>query len=465
MHQALLQQILDRAHAFDIVLVSTPSEAQTPWWQSRLEAGRGQILSQHAEVLCMHEDWNGGAGNGLGTLYALQQADQRIDLMAKLASGARVALYHTAGKGTRLAPLPGAEGHNKPGVRLPGLVHLHGTDTPITLLEAVLRQTSLYAAGREGRVSVFWGDQVFIPSVGPRVPGHHADILCRLRAFPDAATWQAEKLHNYGLIAVSETGDAAQVEKITHATATNLALQDRIPTAAIGTSLGSFSMSRELTEVLLHEFSPELEARTGKMDTDPHFWMPLTLDVATYVAQRARKGISAEEATAHHVRMRAMAADLDGPLFGAVDVGTDAWWWDYGTLQNWHANVRRLLDDGTEPGGMRQFFGVQRTGDSVVVGGAPIGSWSRSVLVDVDGQIDAHDSVAVATRGPLKLDRALLYAVRTEQALRAEDCVLAEGKGPRMQTSLDRDGGADWEVCLPGNPMSYAEWYRSNPEE
>ena len=164
-------------------------------------------------------------------------------------------------------------------------------------------------------------------------------------------------------------------------------------------------------------------------------------------------------------RMRAMAADLDGPLFGAVDVGTDAWWWDYGTLQNWHANVRRLLDDGTEPGGMRQFFGVQRTGDSVVVGGAPIGSWSRSVLVDVDGQIDAHDSVAVATRGPLKLDRALLYAVRTEQALRAEDCVLAEGKGPRMQTSLDRDGGADWEVCLPGNPMSYAEWYRSNPEE
>ena len=149
----------------------------------------------------------------------------------------------------------------------------------------------------------------------------------------------------------------------------------------------------------------------------------------------------------------------------AVDVGTDAWWWDYGTLQNWHANVRRLLDDGTEPGGMRQFFGVQRTGDSVVVGGAPIGSWSRSVLVDVDGQIDAHDSVAVATRGPLKLDRALLYAVRTEQALRAEDCVLAEGKGPRMQTSLDRDGGADWEVCLPGNPMSYAEWYRSNPEE
>ena len=27
-----------------------------------------------ATVLCVHEDWNGGAGNGLGTLYAFQKA-------------------------------------------------------------------------------------------------------------------------------------------------------------------------------------------------------------------------------------------------------------------------------------------------------------------------------------------------------------------------------------------------------
>jgi hypothetical protein len=29
--------------------------------------------------------------------------------------GKAVAIYHTAGKGTRLAPLPGAENNNKPG--------------------------------------------------------------------------------------------------------------------------------------------------------------------------------------------------------------------------------------------------------------------------------------------------------------------------------------------------------------
>lgn len=30
-----------------------------------------------------------------------------------------VGLYHTAGKGTRLSPLPGAENNNKPAVQLP----------------------------------------------------------------------------------------------------------------------------------------------------------------------------------------------------------------------------------------------------------------------------------------------------------------------------------------------------------
>lgn len=68
--------------------------------------------------------------------------------------GKAVAIYHTAGKGTRLAPLPGAENNNKPGVKLPGLVSVNGQLEPITVLECVLRQTSSYGAVRGGRCSV-----------------------------------------------------------------------------------------------------------------------------------------------------------------------------------------------------------------------------------------------------------------------------------------------------------------------
>lgn len=42
------------------------------------------------------------------------------DIAEQLKAGTiSVGLYHTAGKGTRLAPLPGAENNNKPGVKLP----------------------------------------------------------------------------------------------------------------------------------------------------------------------------------------------------------------------------------------------------------------------------------------------------------------------------------------------------------
>jgi hypothetical protein len=59
----------------------------------------------------------------LGTLYAFQKACKvakekyNVDLADELKSGnVSAALYHTAGKGTRLAPLPASENNNKPGV-------------------------------------------------------------------------------------------------------------------------------------------------------------------------------------------------------------------------------------------------------------------------------------------------------------------------------------------------------------
>jgi len=81
--------------------------------------------SNYPLVLAVSEDWNdpGGAGNGLGTLYAVQKASTLaltkygINLLQELNDGnISASLYHTAGKGTRLAPLPASENNNKPGV-------------------------------------------------------------------------------------------------------------------------------------------------------------------------------------------------------------------------------------------------------------------------------------------------------------------------------------------------------------
>lgn len=61
------------------------------YWQKRLEAGRGVVIPPSALVLSVFEDWEGGAGNAFGTLYAWQKAcalatARGVDLNADLAS-------------------------------------------------------------------------------------------------------------------------------------------------------------------------------------------------------------------------------------------------------------------------------------------------------------------------------------------------------------------------------------------
>lgn len=113
---------------FDVTIICTTDDHQAAYWMSILETDNatGGGLLRGRKVLAVSEDWTaaGGAGNGLGTLYAwtkacalaVQKYDS-FDLAAALASGSvSAALYHTAGKGTRMAPLPASENNNKPGV-------------------------------------------------------------------------------------------------------------------------------------------------------------------------------------------------------------------------------------------------------------------------------------------------------------------------------------------------------------
>ena len=206
--KAMLLEIdaMQGPEGFDVIIVCCSNLAAERFWQARLSETATEVTGCASTiVLAVHEDWNGGAGNGLGTLYAFQKACAKAaesghgDLLAKLKGGAAMAIYHTAGKGTRMAPLPGAENNNKPGVKLSALVkvgsgtltrpqpnpnhnprpavlqcrrtnphpnpdpdsnQVGGEQRPLTILEAVVRQTSSYARVRKGRCSVFWGDQV-----------------------------------------------------------------------------------------------------------------------------------------------------------------------------------------------------------------------------------------------------------------------------------------------------------------
>eukprot|EP00940_MAST-03C_sp_MAST-3C-sp2_P001667 g1667.t1 len=505
----------DKVRGFDVVIVCTSDPSSERFWQKRLEDGEG-VVPIETKICVVHEDWEGGAGNALGTLYAFQKADAKFKkdksnakgrglVEAMTAGDISVALYHTAGKGTRLAPLPGSESNNKPGVKLPSMIKIGTKSECATILESVIRQTGLYAGVRKGRLSVFWGDQIFVPTVdATAAPTHHADILAMLGKFPSAKEWEERGLEKYGLITVNDKGDASQVEKVSHQTASKL-LADMGTLVAAGTSLGSFSVSSRMLKELLNEFNSELKAKKGKLDTDPHWWMPFTLPEDGYVRLMERKGTSAADARAHWSRMRTFAKSRfkdTTHLLGAVNVGSQPYWWDYGQLKYYVANNLKLTESNEEASAMRRYFRIPsantdgnfvdnesklakspavRVSDRSVVLGSTIykGRVKRSVIVNCEiGEIDVEDCVLVNVTAPkVVLRGGVVYNVSEDDAnaLVLDDGVVAvdvatPDKSPSLSSHRSLRvfshtgvcGGKAWKQKTCGNAVSFEHIYLEN---
>jgi len=489
---------MDGSQGYDCVIVCTSTVKQEEFWQKRLEVTAGQAARKGALIIAVHEDWApDGAGNGLGTLYAYTKAkakaaEKGVDLDSELRNGWAVAMYHTAGKGTRLAPMPGAENNNKPGVKLPSLVSLGGSVTELTILEAVIRQTNSYAPQRKGRCSVFWGDQIFVPSAGtPQSGAHHADILACLGPMPTAEEWKAKGLEKYGLIAVNDKDDATQVEKVEFDMAQQL-LGSFGTVKSVGPSLGSFSMSAALLLAMLEEFKTELAEKTAKFDSDPDFWMPLTLSAEAYTTIMNTKGVTPQVSGSHFGRMQGFKARFhalhpEAAMFGCIDVGqlSDCYWWDYGQLKLYQKNNMLACETTPEAAALHQFMRIsdRKLGsnvpdgsvdsNSVVLGSRfASGSVKNSVCSSVSASsLDLEDCLCInVTAKSIKAKGCILYNIvdDSEEGLVYEDGhvqvnVFMPGQDKLvMNSTVSTDGGKVFKTCLPNNPHSFQDVYKMN---
>ena len=464
---------------------------------------RGEGAKRGAKVYAVSEDWaKDGAGNGLGTLYAFKKASMKAkvaqdeDLLEILRKGGTVGLYHTAGKGTRLAPLPGAENNNKPGVKLPACVNVNGEMKNLTILEAVVKQTNRYAEERPGRISVFWGDQIFIPSAGHNKSGtHHADILAVMQPMPDEKEWTEKGFSNYGLIAVNDENEATQVEKVSHKTASEL-LKSFGKVNKVGPSLGSFSLGHEMLSLMLNEFEEELEKKQAKFDSDPHFWMPLTINKDNYSKIMQTKDETKEQAEAHHERMQKFKSDLltqfpEKKLFGSIDVGQGSYWWDYGLLRLYRKNNMLVTGDDAEAEALRKYLGIEsrdlklasfgasiddETNKSVIIASsAKSGSVKRSVVSNVNcGDIEIDNCLLVnVTAKKIKASNAIIYNVVDDSE---DGLILPDGqvytnvfmptpnnkRKLTMTSTVSQDGGKVFKVKMATNPYSFNDVYGLN---
>ena len=368
----------------EVVIVVATSQAESDFWQNRLtedngKNGAGTAVRKDAIVLAVtEENWDGSAGNGMGTLNGYVQAARKAasfglldgvkenDDIEKLipafmdyCKGKTSFMYHTAGKGTRTAPIPGAEINSKPSIKLPKMLNIKGDMVPVTILESVLMQTSIYADSRKDRMGVFWGDQVIINENDVSFDGnHHVEIFGQLVPLD-------EGIKAYGVLLPGEQGDCKQREKLPLEEVKAL-----LPKGEKNAykSIGSFTVSLSFLNGLLQSEEGALNSGTGKLDTDPDWWQPMTSTRSEYIQMMGKKGKTEQVSGAQWDKMNTMwnvftntQEFKDSGIarqVGFTDVGANSFWWDYGQNKLFLKNMQLLTKHTPQGRAARIFFGI-----------------------------------------------------------------------------------------------------------
>lgn len=462
----------------DFIIVTTNSPSQAAFWQSHLDERASSCL----KYIVIYEDWPGGADNGLGSLYAFLCADERakelygVDLKEILAKEGGVCLFHCAGMGKRLYPLTASEYNNKSAIKIPA-----GSTTQ-SILDLVLDQTLAQTALLKGRLSVFWGDQVFIPSVAMKRPKSHAEVFTMVSSFPSKNDWITKNLDNYGLFIIDEKS-AKLVEKTSYSNLLNIVANDsalkEIPD--IGVSLGSFSISFAMLKELLETFRGELVAKSGKLNSDYHFWMPLTWTKDSYLDFMQAKGYCTNEVVKIYERMQIVKEHLqketEAPVFGVQNIGGDALWWDFGNLKSYYNNLMGSLfsDDrhGEKLAEILQLKEYYHPESNSIIINCHIDELHirNSILVNVTGRrVLAQDSIVVnAVVDELATSEALIYNVSdrgpvelARGEVRADIFFEEPPHQVTFYSSINRNNKDDWKIRLPKNQYAFEEIYQIN---
>jgi hypothetical protein len=474
----------------DVIIITTATLEQKKQCEEFLQDRAGLFARDNSLIIVEDEDWNGPAGNGLGTLYAYQKARKRLnqthglDLLDLQRKGGAVVICHSVGRGQRLYPLTATENFNKSALKIPSGHSNNGQRVAtVSILEAVLMQVRQLLPYRRERLSVFWGDQIFLADPPIHKPATAAvDLYVRKMAMPTKEQWNKDKLGNYGFIALCSVIGPQVCEKcsyddITGMIAKGLILSD----AGVAVSIGAFSCSVDMTKALLDEFAEELNAKQGFIDCDPSLWMPLTLSQEAHRQLIAPKGIA--NSASHYKRIenfkkRFQQENPSTPIFQVTDIGKNGQWWDFGTVAAYYNSLMTLCGQNQTANAMRHFFHIDNQRDqknpnlkidknSVLINcEIDSGTISHSVVVGVKAKtLELSDSVLInCTLSEFTGEKCLLYGVEESEPLYMhEGCVRSDI--PRLDsdqrlkfcTSLDRDGKNDWDQRLELNPCSYSE--------
>ena len=481
---------LEFNQGFDILIISNDHISQEKVLKQNVEALRGVCINKDALVIFVTEDWPRGAGTGLGPIYAFHKAyniaknDHSTDLLERLMNGASVAIYYTIGENRKLAPLLLTELNNKSLIKLPGYCDDQTQQSQLTLLSALIKQSSIYANNLKGRVNIFSGEQLFLPYGKPSFqPKHKVEIFSLSIPFPTEKEWNQHSLEKHTIIVKDAAGKSILLDKIDYATLQEIVSKGKIePAMGLAISAGAISLSGFFWGSLLQECKHELQYREGKLHANEHFWMPLTLDEETYIALMKKKGTIYPVAKGHYIRRKRFIDAFAPPretahLIGLLDIGPENYLFDFCTVKSYFTSNLKLTSDTEEGKLLRDFYGLRNASEinsnldcdkeSILVNcRIKSGQIKNSVLFNVEAEhVDISNSMIINSNlKTLDADSCLVYEVHSSEELKLEpntvrvdfDLMGVKDYVP-LYTQFNRDGEEDWKQTIPPNPSSFDE--------
>jgi mannose-6-phosphate isomerase len=411
----------------------------------------------------VHESaWNGAAGNGLGTLFALENASAAIrkkmgtDFVAEVKQGKSALIVHTAGEGTR--NLLTRTCKNKSLIEVP----------KHTLLDGVIKQFQDFAI--PSRILVTWGDQ-FLLFVDSAEEIRKCAQSTHVMLFGLKTTLTKDVATKYGIQIASctetEGCELLDFDDTRNYEVAKRKLQRR-EESEVMVNLGMFALSGVMTECMLTAFSDNLKARKGKFNSDELWQLWIS------------PGSEPEAEPDYWLRERAdiIKKEVAEPLalIKSFPLSDKTVWLDYGTNESYYGNMMRIFDLDDVGTRLRDFLGVAV---SSVRNGCDIldsvhenvefenGLVKSSVLLNSTAkhaQLE-HSCVINSKLNRIQGKNCVIYNVVDHASIEVEDCFIVDVFHPtkgriRLKMQFGAEKGAKekwWHSRLPENDYSLSE--------
>jgi len=463
-----------------------------------------EALSKSTFLPVSESGWKGAAGNGLGTLFALQNASERLgrDIVEEVRRGKSVLIVHTAGEGTR--NLLTRSCRNKAFIELP-------SPRPFRILDGVIQQFQAFSV--PSRIFVVWGDQFLFFEDSPAVLRESA-LKTHVLLFGLKRELTAETVQKYGIQIVrkgvsADTATAESAEEAAEVGGKLCELLDfddsrnydvvRRKLLRVGNegealvNMGIFMLSGTLAGCMQEIFGDFLAKRTGKFNSDELWQLWASPDASDASTPSASSASSAPEwlrERAYELRRRVLRIE-PLKLLCSFPLSERTIWLDFGTNASYYESLMRLLAPDDEVARkFRDFLGVELVGVGGVGSGGGVssgvcvhgckfsnciverasiqqGEAIRSVISNTNAkEANLRDACVLnsSLRG-VKAERSVIYGVVEHAFIEAKDCILTDVFHPkegriRLKMRIGAESGAKekwWHSKIRENPFSLRE--------